>query len=271
MTRPSPPWLAELAEDVREDAVMLLGAESVQELQRLLLLTWGPRRTACDDAELLLRVHHSHDAPGALDTVRLMLTDRRWERLTDQLLRAVLRTAVLDDGALDALALELVDEQRLRHECDEDPFVGGTVVVLQTTDEAQSGSPEPAADNDPLVASRAVPPLLRRWAGARTTRRRLLSVEELLECADALAARDAAEAIRGSVEELDALAPEAAAQLLELALEWPAGRVRRAALEQLIARGEHERAVRLAVSDRDETVRRGLVPPSTGADQQSLF
>ncbi len=57
-----PHYLAEVAEDLGEDGVALLAAASVDELRRL-LLSFGPHRTTCVDAELLLHAHHTE--PGA--------------------------------------------------------------------------------------------------------------------------------------------------------------------------------------------------------------
>ncbi len=50
---------AEVAEDLGEDGVALLAAASVDDLRRL-LLSFGPRRTTCVDAELLLHAHHTN-------------------------------------------------------------------------------------------------------------------------------------------------------------------------------------------------------------------
>lgn len=73
------------------------------------------------------------------------------------------------------------------------------------------------------------------------------------------------------VEELDSLAPEDGGSLLETALVWPAGKVRAAAIERLIERGQVDRAAEAAAVDPDETVRRSVGRRADPPAQQSLF
>jgi hypothetical protein len=270
MSRPAPTSLAELAADLGDDGVALLSAESAAELRTLLLGGGGPRRSTCVDAELLLRAHHT-TAPGALDTARLLLTDRRWDRLTARLVRNLDGSGLLRDDELDALALELLTGEVLVYRVDDRPWAEA-VMLPESDDESDStdAGREHAADAvaEALVAHRRIPPPLRRWSAARAVRRSLTPLDALLDLVEALPARDAAEAVRGVVDELDALPPAAADALLETALTWPARAVRLAALERLTERGEAERAARLAAGDRDERIRLGFA----GRDEQeSLF
>lgn len=153
--------LAELAEDLGEDGATLSSAGSVDELRRM-LLSAGPRRSSCVDAELLLRAHHG-TAPGALDTARLLLTDRRWERLSSKLVHGLVRTGLLTDDDLDALALdELLAGEWLAYRV-ENMFTGGICAELPGLDRLDDGpDDEPPAGNGQLVALRRIPPPLRR-------------------------------------------------------------------------------------------------------------
>jgi hypothetical protein len=240
----APRNLAELAEDLGDDGVALLSAATVDELRRRLLST-GPRRRSCVDAELLLRTHHQA-APGALDTARLLLTDRRWARLSATLVHGLIRTGLLSDDDLDALARELLDGEWLAYRVDNDG---------------------PGDDNQ-LVARRPIPPPLRRWAASRAIRRALLASSEVFALLGALPARATGEAVRGMVDELESLPADEADELLETALSWPARAARMAALDRLIERGDAERAARLAPLDPDRGVRDRVGRPAT---QESLF
>jgi hypothetical protein len=265
--------LTELGEDLGEDEVALLSAGSVNEL-RYRLLSPGPRRSNSADAELLLRTHHT-TAPGALDTARLLLTDERWERLSRRLLQGLVATDLLTDDDLDALALELLDGERMAYQVDDLFSGGGIVVELPGPDgpDDEGGAeeddvPDDGPEHGPLVALRRIPPPLRRWAAARAVGRALLTTSDLPALLDALPARDAAEAVRGMVDELDTLPPDEGDELLETALGWPARTVRSAALDRLIDRGDAERAARLAAADPDRSIR---ARAERRPDQQSLF
>lgn len=263
---------AESAADAGPDGEALLSAGSVRELRRL-LLGGGPRRTTCVDAVLLLRAHHP-TAPGALDTVRLLLTDRRWDRLTVRLVQEIVGTGLLSDDELDALALELLDGEFLHYRLD-DRLLGEEVVIVLPgpagEEQGTDDEPEDEVAGDAggeRSARRRIRPPLRRWGVARAVARSLASAEELLELTDDLPARDAAEAIRGMVDELDSLPPQIAAPLLERTLTWPARSVRTTALQHLVARGELARARALAAADHDATVRAAFADRE---EQTSLF
>lgn len=126
-----PSTLAELAADLGPDGQALLSATTVDELRRL-LLAGGRRRTTCVDAVLLLRAHHTC-APGALDTARLLLTDRRWDRLTSRLVGDLVGTDLLSQADLDALALELMADQFLHYRLD-DRWAREVLVVALRSD-----------------------------------------------------------------------------------------------------------------------------------------
>jgi len=269
--------LAELAGELGEDGVALLSAGSVGEL-RCMLLSGGPRRRSCLDAELLLRAHHSA-APGALDTARLLLTDRRWDRLSSKLMHGLVRTDLLTDDDLDALALELLDGDWLAYRVDDDMFTGGISVPLPGPDDLGDGEVDDGVvggdcdddspvDDGPLVARRRIPPPMRRWAASRVIRRALLSTSDVFARLDALPARAAGEAVRGMVDELERLPDDAADELLETALGWPATTVRVAALDRLVERGDPERAARLAACDADRSIRDRV---GRRTEQESLF
>lgn len=150
---------------------------------RRLLLSPGARRSTCVEAEQLLRVHHT-DTPGALDTARLLLTDRRWDRLSGLLVRALVGTGLLGQEGLDVLAVKLVCSETLVYGVDQLFTDGWFTVELPSRDGVEHdadadtddlvGSGEPVTD-EPLVTLRRIPPPLRRWAAARITRRALLA------------------------------------------------------------------------------------------------
>jgi len=272
--------LAGLAGELGEDGVALLSAGSVDEL-RLMLVSGGPRRSSCLDAELLLRAHHG-TAPGALDTARLLLTDRRWDRLSSRLLHGLIRTGLLTEDDLDALALELLEGEWLAYRVD-DMFSGGISVQLPGPDSVDerdddasaddasaddASADDASADDGPLVARRRIPPPLRRWAASRAIRRALLSTSDVFELVDALPARAGGEAVRGMVDELESVPADEADVLLETALGWPAKAVRAAALNRLVERGDPERAARLAAVDADRSIRDRV---GRRTDQESLF
>lgn len=276
--------LAELTADLGPDGEALLGAASVDEL-RGALLHGGPRRTTCDEAVLLLRAHHAA-APGALDTARLLLTDRRWDRSTSALVRELVATGLLSDPDLDALARELLADEFLHYRLENQLLEHTMVIVLEdpaeTQDDVQDGPEDPAdVDTEDLgemegggateaawTASRRIRPPLRRWAAARAAARSLIPLDELLARAEDLPARDAGEALRGVVDELASLPSDVAAPLLERALTWPALSVRRSALQHLLAHGEAKRARELAAADKDAQVREAFAERD---EQTSLF
>jgi len=269
VSRPVSP--AELAAELGPDGEGLLSTGSVGAL-RVLLLAHGRRRTSCADAVVLLRTHHT-GAPGALDTARLLVTDRRWDRLTGRLVRDLVGTGLLSEADLDSLARELLADEFLHYRLDARTFGEEVVILLpgpdgeQEVEEEQAQEEEAAAASE-LIARRRIRPPLRRWAAARAAERSLTPIAELLALADDLPARDAAEAVRGVVDTLDSLPPRVAEPLLELALTWPARSVRRSALQHLVARGEQARAWRLAAADSDETVRKTFADRD---EQASLF
>lgn len=266
-----PTTLAELAADLGPDGQALLSAGSVDELHQL-LLAWGSRRTTCVDAVLLLRAHHT-GAPDALETARLMLTDRRWDRLTSRLVRGLAGTGLLSDADLDKLAVELLSAEFLDHRLDD--WQSGPDVVIELPrsvgqdDDRDELDREPATDlPDRALLRRRIPPPLRRWGAARAAARSLAPPERLLAWADALPARDAAELVRGMLDELDGLPKHQREPLLERALVWPARTVRISALQHLLERGEAHRVRELAACDSDARVRDAFAPRD---EQVSLF
>lgn len=263
-----PTTLAELAADLGPDGQALLSAASVDELRRLLLAV-GPRRTTCVDAVLLLRAHHS-GAPGALDTARLMLTDRRWDRLTGRLVRDLVATGLLGEDDLDALAVELLSGPVLEHRLDARQFSAEVVVLLPAPDGQDDADDEESVSDlpDHVVLRRRIRPPLRRWAAARAAARLLAPPDQLLAWAQALPARDAAELVRGIVDELEGLPPHQREPLLQGALAWPSGAVRRSALQHLLDRGEADRVRELAAADDDAGVRNAFADRD---EQVALF
>ncbi len=81
------------------DDVSLMSAETVDELHVLLLSGMTRRRTTQEPEEAFRRHHPA--APDAVTTARLMLTDRRWDRLAELLVAALVDTGLLPDDRLD--------------------------------------------------------------------------------------------------------------------------------------------------------------------------
>lgn len=260
-----------LADDLGEDGVAVLNAASVDELH-VLLLSGGPRRRMTIDAELAFRALHA-DNGDALTTARLLLTDRRWERLASRLVRGLLRAELLTQDELDLLARELLASARLAVHLDGRLFEGGPTFELET-DRVVRPHPQRRTRRrniDPVIADRTIQPTLRRWAAEYATRRGLLSLGELYERLGALPSKDGAAGMLGVLDAVDALDPVDATDLIEHALAHRSGRVRTAALLLLTQAGQGERAAVLAADDRDGGVHRALAPRPPEPIAETLF
>ena len=248
----------------------VLNAASVDELH--VLLGGGPRRSTTIETEMAFRALHA-DGEEALTTARLLLTDRRWKRLTSRLVRGLLRAELLTQDEHDLLARELLASARLAVQLDGRLFEGGPTFEL---DVSRAVKPDSQARTrrrpiDLVIAHRSIEPALRRWAAESATRRGLLSLSELYERPSALPSKDGAAGMLGVLDAVDALDPVDATDLIEQALAYSSGRVRTAALLLLMQAGQGERAAILAADDRDAGVRKALAPRPPESLAETLF
>jgi hypothetical protein len=100
----------------------------------------------------------------------------------------------------------------------------------------------------------------------RTLTRNRTTPTAVLGRARTLPRKDCAAVVTGAVHAADQLHPEQAHAVVDAALPWGQKAPRKAALEQLTAWGEHERALSLAANDPDASIRaRARKPPPRAA------
>jgi hypothetical protein len=107
----------------------------------------------------------------------------------------------------------------------------------------------------PTTAERHVWPPLRKWAAQRLLTRNRTTPTAVLERARTLPPRDGAAMVTGAVHAADQLHPKQAHAVVDAAVSWGHKPSRKAALEQMTAWGEHERALALAANDPDASIR----------------
>lgn len=241
------------AETDPSDAVELLTAENAAELHRRLLL--GPRCAELDPAhgETLLRRYHGEGQPDALETAVLLCTDWGYYRGTAGLIARIAGSGLLTEAELDELADHLL-QPVVVVEVPADWF--GPAFVIPLGGALGSGSDVPVAAQGAAIMERRIRPPLRRWAADRRMRQLEGSLEELEELCAELDAADAAAVVQGMCDAVEVLDDETAEAVLAKAVRWPRAQVRKIALDQLVARGEEQRARGLARQDPDAKIRR---------------
>jgi hypothetical protein len=242
-----------------EPADRLMECASVEALHRYLIIDTARRRIHCaaDTAAEVLRHYHGGGQPGVVDTALLVCTDRRWERQTGQLVRQIAACGILDDAGLDELAARLLWPDRI---CFVHPWIwfGSYELVVPV----RPGRYDTKVRRIRVPADTTVPtprldtPPLRRWAAARVLAGGPERLDDVLERAASLDILRAAGITAGVVDVLDRFTAQRARQVLELALGHGHKSVRRAAFDQLLARGEHERVWALCREDPDASIRK---------------
>ena len=215
------------------------------------------------------RLHRGGES-GAFDSALLLCTDWRWRRVSAQAIAGILETGILDDGDQDRLADTLLWQDRVRYR---HPIWW----IATSFVEYQLGSTKPGrtihVDPDtPSTAERTVWPPLRAWAAGRVLGRRRASVDDVVEHARSLPARDAAAVVTGAVRVTDDLDDDQARTVLNVASTWRHKAPRLAALERLLARGDDELVQTLAGNDPDASIRQWVADQlDSKPNQGSLF
>jgi hypothetical protein len=229
-----------------------------QALWRLLVTVPGGRELAPTIAiDAFWRLHDAGQ-PKAYDSALLLCTDWRWRRTSARVLAGIVGTGILDDSDLDRLAEELLwsDKVRYVHPLG---WIGSTFIEFELDVPRRRRPPRQRTvrvdPSTPVTAERPVWPPLRSWAAERVLVRNRAAPNDVLERARALPARDGAAVVTGAVHAADDLNPEQAATIVDVALRWGHKGPRKAALEQLVARGETDRAQALAADDPDGSIR----------------
>jgi hypothetical protein len=86
-----------------EDLIALHTAATVEELWRILVVGPGLRGGRSFEAVGLFKKHHGHGDADALRTALLLCTDRRWDRDSGRLVRALVETGTLGDADIGEL------------------------------------------------------------------------------------------------------------------------------------------------------------------------
>jgi hypothetical protein len=197
---------------------------------------------------------HRGGEPGALDSALLLCTDWRWYGVSANVIAGIVDSGILGDDDQDRLAdLLLWHEQvHYRHPV----WWLGTTFVEYDLDSPGPGRTIRVNPNTPTTTRRPVWPPLRTWAAGRILARHRTSAGDVLDHARSLPARDAAAVVTGAVRVVDDLDPDQARSVLNAALAWGHKAPRKAALERLLADGEHDLVQTLTDNDPDASIRR---------------
>jgi len=223
-----------------------------RQLWRLLVTVPFGRELAPDVAVDTFRRLHDAGQPEPVDSALLLCTDWRWRRTSARVLGGIVATGLLDDAQQDRLAEELLwsDQVRYTHPVG---WFGSTVIEIDLdTGRQRNVRVDP---RKPMTTERQVWPPLRTWAAERVVARNRAIPADVLARARALPAREGVAVVTGVVHAADELDPEQARMVVDTALQWTHKAPRKAALEQLTAWGEDDRAEALAASDPDAAIR----------------
>ncbi|GAA1971821.1 hypothetical protein GCM10009754_52780 [Amycolatopsis minnesotensis] len=228
----------------------LADVPDAEALCRLLVTSISARQLTPSVAVDTFRRLHDVGQPGRVDSALLLCTDHRWKRTSGRVLADIVATGILDDAEQDELAEELLSyKARYTHPAE---WFNGVVIELDL------GAPQEPQRTDPseqVTSEREVWPPLRSWAAERVLVRNRATPKDVLTRARGLPARDGAAIVAGAVHAADELDAENARLVVDFALQHNQNGPRKAALEQLIAWGEIDRAQALAASDRDASIR----------------
>ncbi|MQA62950.1 MAG: hypothetical protein GEU86_15995 [Actinophytocola sp.] len=243
-------------------------------LWRLLVTDTWSRETAPTIAIEVFRRLHDAGQPDPYDSALLLCTDWRWQRTSARVLAGIIDTGILDQTDLDRLAEEWLcsDKVTYRHPLG---WIGSTFTEFDLGPPGSRRAPRPRTvhldPNTPATAERHIWPPLRKWAAQHLLTRNRATPADVLGRARALPAHDGAAVVTGAVHAADQLHPEQARTVVDAALSWGHKAPRKAALEHLTARGEHDRVLAIAANDSDASIRAWGRKQSTDAIQSSLF
>lgn len=255
-----------------EDLRLLLDARDPEELHRALVL-YPP---AAFEREPMLPVVyfrnvHERGAGGAVVTAMLLATDPRFRTTAGPLIARIAETAIVPAEELDVLARAFIAaDNGLFWECPPHWFAQGSIEI--ELDVSQISPDETSEDDEddedrPTVTRRVVPPALRRWATTRLLAAEVAAWSGLFGRARELGGADGGAIIRGLLDMVGSLPPNAVEHIRAVALQWPRVDVRNAAAER---NSQHQGRSRRAGSDAMKSA--GVEPGTRRADPQpSLF
>jgi hypothetical protein len=237
--------------------------------RRLVSGATGRRLPPAVAVEAFRRLHRDGE-PGAFDSALLLCTDRRWYGVSAKVIAGVVDSGILDDDDQDRLADVLLWDEQVRYQ--HPLWWTGTAFVEYDRDSPGPGRTIHLDPNTPAIAHRSVWPPLRAWAAGRVLTRHRASARDVLDHARSLPPRDAAAAVTGAVRVVDHLDPDQARTVLNAALAWGHKAPRKAALERLLADGQHDVVRTLTDNDPDASIR-GWADQQLGdkGTQGSLF
>jgi hypothetical protein len=197
---------------------------------------------------------HRGGEPGAFDSALLLCTDWQWHGVSANVIAGIVDSGILGDGDQDRLADVLLwhEQVHYRHPV---WWLGATFVEYDL-DSPGLGRTIRVNPNTPTTTRRPVWPPLRTWAAGHIVARHGASARDVLDHARSLPARDAAAVVTGAVRAVDDLDPDQARTVLNAALAWGHKAPRKAALERLLADGEHDLVQTLTDNDPDASIRR---------------
>jgi len=279
--------LAELDDDeldaaIRDGSVIEV-ADELADLHRALLL--GRYRALYLDVDEVgdpvasFRDHHEGGVAGARFTALLLCTEFRSRPDAGRLVRALADTGLLDDDDLDELATTFLDVAEVSIDDDDLDELATTFldvaevsitvpaswagVSLSLDREVAAGllaagnaTVDEDGEVDPLIAYRRhIRPPLRRWAAERLLRRGHTTAAEVRARAGRLDREHRAAVVSGLLDAIDTLTDTEVAEAVSAGLRSEQGRVRRRALEVMVANGEVAEAREKALADPTAAVR----------------
>jgi hypothetical protein len=219
------------------ELVALSSAADAEELHRRLVLLPAADGNPADAFQPLCLLHQFHDdkPEGATVTALLLVTDARWKHATGRLIKAVAATGCVPEDDLDVLAhVFLAAGPTVYWEAPADWFSGGFEIDIDGAPWAVVEPPavaaSPSEDDRPVVVEREVRPPLRRWAAERVVRSDAGSWSKVLGRARQLDARASAAVMRGLLDAIEVLTPDAQGWIRDLGKQWPNRDVRTAAM-----------------------------------------
>ena len=245
-------------EDVGEEFFDLWGAETADDLRRVLVL-YPPMRRSSNAFEpyQLLAKHHQIDPSGSAVTAMLMVTDVRWRNGAGNLIRQIEESGMVDDRELDLLAEAfLAAGDAVYWEVPDQWFDGGIVIAIDEADQQGVDGEEEDDGEQPTVARREVYPPLRRWAAGRLVGRRPARWAEIFSRARHLDARAAAATVSGLLDSIAVLGADTQEFLIAQAVRWPQQSVRRQGMGLVAERAGSDAGVR------EEAAPRADPPPA---------
>ena len=170
-----------------------------------------------------------------------------------RIIRGIADSGLVPDDELDLLPDAFLAAGRNIYWEPPADWFDGPEIVIELDSNADPGSPatvdlDKAADPPAAVVAREVRPPLRRWATQRVVRADPTTWASVLLRSKELDARSRAAVMRGLLDALDGLPPEAQQYLFGIAAVWTHHDVRRAAVD--LTATDHRR--KTTISSRDE-------------------